>query len=149
MLNKLAKKYSTDKGSNGHNYVETYSLFFDPIRNDVKNLLEIGIDKGASIKMWLDYFPNAVIYGVDILKSKFWQKKNDRFIPSICRQDEMHKLDVIKGIKFDIIIDDGSHAAHDQQITFQSMFDRLNPGGLYVIEDLHTKRKKQTMFRIL
>lgn len=37
----------------------------------------------------------------------------------------------------DIIIDDGSHKMSDIKITFEMMYDRLNPGGVYLCEDLH------------
>jgi len=41
------------------------------------------------------------------------------------------------GGAFDIIIDDGSHASHHQQIALAHLFPHLAPGGLYCIEDLH------------
>lgn len=40
--------------------------------------------------------------------------------------------------KYDIIIDDGSHVPSHQLVSLQHMFSALNPGGLYVIEDLET-----------
>ena len=33
-----------------------------------KNVLEVGIASGESIKLWHDFFPNAKIYGLDIKK---------------------------------------------------------------------------------
>ena len=44
--------------------------------------------------------------------------------------------------RVDIIIDDGSHIVYDQVISFKSLFNKLNPGGIYVIEDLHTSYSK-------
>ena len=41
------------------------------------------------------------------------------------------------GSKFDIIIDDGSHASHHQQISLAILFRHLADGGLYIVEDLH------------
>jgi hypothetical protein len=38
----------------------------------------------------------------------------------------------------DIIIDDGSHVASHQKISFETLFPLLAPGGIYVIEDMHT-----------
>ena len=35
-----------------------------------------------------------------------------------------------------MIIDDGSHASFDQQLTFREFFPLLADGGLYFIEDL-------------
>jgi len=44
------------------------------------------------------------------------------------------------GGHFDVIIDDGGH--HNCQIyhTFLKFWPRINPGGLYFIEDLHAGR---------
>ena len=56
--------YDTDKIQ--HHYLEVY----DPILSawtdkDVK-LLEIGIHKGGSLKLWRDYFPRGTIVGIDL-----------------------------------------------------------------------------------
>ncbi len=40
--------------------------------------------------------------------------------------------------RFDIIIDDGSHHSNDVIASFDILFERLKPGGIYVVEDLHT-----------
>jgi hypothetical protein len=37
----------------------------------------------------------------------------------------------------DIVIDDGSHRAADQRISFDTLFPLLSFGGLYMVEDLH------------
>ena len=68
-LTEIAKKYNTDKGSY-HTFTDFYAEHFDNIRNDVLSLLEIGILRGASLKMWHDYFINAEIYGIDIASWK-------------------------------------------------------------------------------
>jgi hypothetical protein len=38
---------------------------------------------------------------------------------------------------FDVIIDDGSHNPVDQRVTFESLITHLNPGGIYICEDIH------------
>ena len=61
----------TDKGTR-HSYIPIYEeLFPSENRKDIKNVLEIGIAWGGSIKLWSDYFPNAKICGIDIEKKDF------------------------------------------------------------------------------
>ena len=38
----------------------------------------------------------------------------------------------------DIVLDDGSHVASHQRISFDVLFKLLSEGGLYMVEDLHT-----------
>ena len=52
-------------------------------------------------------------------------------------------------IKFDIIIDDGSHQISDQQITFGNFFHLLNSSGLYVIEDIYPQHNYPEEFKSL
>lgn len=63
-LRKLAKKHGTDKSV--HGYCPHYERRFAGWRHKPITLLEIGVDAGASMRMWRDYFPNAKITGVDI-----------------------------------------------------------------------------------
>src|SRR5438067_9360832 len=68
----LARKYGTDKGGwhmlagdTCHNYTPTYHHMFGTRRLSVRNVLEIGVNYGPSLRMWEEYFPNADIYGLD------------------------------------------------------------------------------------
>ena len=65
-LDSLAVKYRTDKSSNRHGYAEIYDSFFSSIQNDHLKILEIGVHKQRSLKMWNEYFKNSLIIGVDI-----------------------------------------------------------------------------------
>lgn len=38
----------------------------------------------------------------------------------------------------DVVIDDGSHHMSDIQTSFEHLFPKINFGGIYIIEDLHT-----------
>lgn len=74
MPNELATlfdRYCSDKGTfwqSRHHYASAYHSILDPIRADVKTLLEIGIgeDTAPSISSWIRYFPRAHIHAVDI-----------------------------------------------------------------------------------
>ncbi len=63
ILSELGRKYGTDKVD--HGYCDVYHQAFEKKRQEVTAVMEIGVFFGASIRMWKDYFPNAVIHGVD------------------------------------------------------------------------------------
>jgi hypothetical protein len=91
-----------------------------------------------SLEMWRAYFPNADIFGFDI--DDFSRVKIDR-----CRivRGDMSSRDDLAGFvrtighPVDILIEDGSHTSHHQQIALGYLFRYIRPGGLYIIEDLH------------
>lgn len=63
-LSLLAEKFGTDKSTTG--YTSVYHEIMKEKR-EIENvsLLEIGIFKGSSIKMWHQYFRHANIFGID------------------------------------------------------------------------------------
>lgn len=137
-LDEIAIKHGTDKSSNGHSYCQYYDMFLCHLRNTPINLLEIGIDKGDSLKMWKDYFPLGRIHGVDIRDG--YEYLNDGVITTHVL-DQSNKADLsLFGEKynnyFHIIIDDGSHQSADMLLTFETLFSYMRYGGYYIIEDL-------------
>ena len=137
-LDQLAIKYSTDKSSAIHNYTKIYSRYFDSIRDDVKKVMEIGVYQGSSIRMWEEYFPNSMIYGIDNLESSR-AVENNRVRIFIGKQEDTSFLcDVIRDIggNFDIIIDDGGHMVEQQISSFDYLIDYVKNGGVYIIEDI-------------
>lgn len=162
-LTELAKKYKTDKLS--HGFIDIYSNLFDQYRESQFNFLEIGVFFGASIKMWNDYFVGATIYGADTFKGKqgngikfansdlFYNEwnNNKKKYPNIelLVLDQSNENDLIKFVdfcnlhnkKFKVILDDGSHLMHDQQITFFHLFNLVEDNGYFIIEDIHTSNQ--------
>ena len=134
-LDELAIKYGTDKSSKCHNYTAVYGQIFDGIRNEPLKILEIGIATGASLRMWLDYFPNAKIHGIDTTLEHLQVVNNERLTLHIGNQTDRDFLDTI-GIDFDIVIDDGSHRVEDQIFTFKHLWP--NTRLVYVVEDVYT-----------
>jgi hypothetical protein len=145
----LADKYGCDKGSIKHNYTKIYNDYFYHIRNDEFKMLEIGFGEGASVNMWLDYFKNITLYCVDIVKELPEDKENLKFI-SADQSSTKQMSNIFKNNHedFKIIIDDGSHVAEDQQYTFGYLFEYLESGGLYIIEDLNCKRRSNKKFEV-
>jgi hypothetical protein len=66
-LDDIALQYDTDKCSKLHNYTKRYHQYFADLRDKPLRILEIGIQNGYSLKTWKQYFPNALVFGIDIV----------------------------------------------------------------------------------
>jgi hypothetical protein len=134
-LENIAKTFDTDKFYE-HQYVQkVYSELFSPIKNDIKTFVEIGVHKGGSLRMWKTYFPNARVIGLDINSSTV--ENCEVIVCDQSKEEDLLKIqEIIRGA--DVILDDGSHRMFDQQKTFSVFFKSLKPGGIYILEDLHT-----------
>lgn len=137
-LKDVAAEKGVDKAVR-HNYIPVYEGYMSSVQEKNICLFEIGIDKGRSIKMWRDYFPEAVIVGIDIKESSI-QYYGDRVYTIVADQRNKKDLEHIVEIfpSFDFIIDDGSHKSYDQVFSFLFLFEYLKSGGVYFIEDTHT-----------
>jgi hypothetical protein len=132
-LHELATKYGTDKAE--HGYPTIYETYLAHLQHEPITLLEIGIWEGAGLRMWRDYFPNALIIGID---------KTDRniHIPRVIIriQDQTDDINQIasQAQGFDIVIDDASHHSSKTIQTFRNIYPHLKPGGYYIVEDICT-----------
>jgi len=139
-LKELANQFDTDKKLS-HGYLENYSRYFSQIKVNKLVLLELGVFKGGSLKLWKEYFKNGHIVGFDKkLKEDF---TDERIIAYEGNQDDTELLSNIAKKEapngFDIIIDDCSHIGELTKISFWHLFEKhLKPGGIYVIEDWGT-----------
>lgn len=103
-------------------------------------LLEIGVQNGGSLEIWEKFLPiGSRIVGIDI-NSACASLRFDGDVTVLIADaaDERALGSVLGDSAFDVIIDDASHRPGDVIATFRATFPRLAPGGLYVIEDLHT-----------
>ncbi len=103
-------------------------------------MLEIGVWKGESLLMWQNYFPKALITGIDIEPPPLFFPDQPRIR---CYQGDQADLDFLAGVAkgtwpggFHFIIDDASHLAYQTKKSFWYLFENhLLPGGLFAIED--------------
>jgi len=136
-LDALALKYNTDKSSSSHWYTRFYEQVFGLVRMQVESLLEIGAGSGASLRMWADWFPNALIYSVDM--NHVVGDFGPRISNVTCEQTEKLTLrSMFENEKLEIIIDDCSHNADKTIETLDIMWPLLQPKGWYVVEDMDT-----------
>jgi len=118
-----------------------YERHLDHLRDRPLKILEIGVYTGSSIAVWEEYFPNAIIVGMDILQID--RKFGDRVhIVKGSQADEklLKKIsDRYAPDGWDIIIDDASHIGRLSKVTLWYLFpNHLKKGGLYFIEDWGT-----------
>jgi len=133
-LSELSKKYSTDKGTL-HCYIdEVYGNIFPKRRYSSKKVLEIGVHTGGSIKLWRDYFVDAVIYGLDVSDCDSI-KNQDRIVDIV---GDAYGSDVISSLPsdFDIVIDDGPHSLESMEIFLKEYSKKINTNGVLIIEDI-------------
>lgn len=160
MALEIFQKYYTDKvkshindSNNNHRYDITYDEILYNKRDTVKNVLEIGIGlgdhyygrikvyplykQGSSLMAWKEYFPNAIVYGWDIYKC---EPINNPDIKTYCinatENNNIMNFFTNNPVKFDFILDDGSHRLEDQVKSFMLLYNYLEVGGIYLIEDV-------------
>lgn len=133
----IFEKYDTDKGSKGHNYAPYYAKH---LPKTAKKILEIGVDKGQSILMWHELFPEAHIYGLDLFLENPIPFEADWVSWIQGSQTDGKLLGHVRAHgPFDFIVEDGSHNSRDQLITF---FGLIDCSPLYIVEDLHCAKEE-------
>lgn len=135
-LEELGRKHLPSKLPG--DYLRRYAPLLEPIRVSVTSVLEVGVEDGHSLRMWRDYFPNAVIHGVDIdPKAKSHEGERIRvWIGDSTNANQMEKVIREIGSPIQLIIDDGSHHPFDQIATFKTLFPFLASHGHYFVEDV-------------
>lgn len=123
-----------DKGGT-HSYIPEYERLLAPYREKCR-FMEIGLAFGLSVAMWDEYFgPEAALTAADISivfdTSPF---KRWSFVEHDATKSTF--LAELGDKKFDVVIEDGSHMTADQIATRDLILPRMNPGGLYIIEDI-------------
>lgn len=134
-MRELAKKYPMIDPVK-HSYIPFYGELFASHRS-VTSVLEIGVNRGGSLRLWRDYFCEAKIYGIDI-EPKFMIHGEDRIYTFIANHDSPAEiLDFAKKYgPFDIIIEDGSHRMESQKNLITWLWPYTTQ--IYITEDLCT-----------
>jgi hypothetical protein len=163
-LAKLSEFYGSDKGNlekynnpypwASHNYTDFYSRLFKDRRSTVKKVFECGIGTnnesmasnmtrngrpGASLRMWRDYFPNAIIYGADIDRDILFSE--ERIFTGYMDQTNSNSIfnfwRLVSVSDFDLMIDDGLHTFEAGSTLFSNSIEKLGDQGTYIIEDVN------------
>ena len=135
----IFSKYDSNKQDE---YDEAYWHSFKSIRDDVKLIFEIGVFNGGSVKGWKDFFPNAIVVGIDIRPETFFVDPDNRIFIEIgnATDPEFVKSLLAKYGDPDIVIDDGSHLSSDMKAAYNLLYG--NTKICYAIEDYGVQFKE-------
>lgn len=135
----------TDNASDKwENYFDIYQPYLEQHIGKNASILEIGVLNGGHLQILKKYLSNADIYGIDVIDD-ICKLDLGNGIKTFCFDATKQKLinQNLKQLTFDIVIDDASHESQDVIATFELMFSRVKPGGVYIIEDLHASYWKE------
>ncbi len=148
----LKMPLQSDKGDI-HSYLNTYESILSPYRLTAKHILEIGLFNGASLLLWEQYFPGTV-HGIDCSETPHDGMADLR--PLIA--EGTHNIHIMDGtsesaiqkefgdMKWDVVIDDGSHQLEHQLQTVNIFKHRLSENGIIIIEDIQNLDKDRCIF---
>lgn len=140
-------QYQTDKLGrcpiNRHDYADSYEFHFHRFREQPITFWEIGVDRGDSLRLWSDYFPQATIVGIDLRPPTL----PDYQLPprTVFVQGNATDPEFIRSLAAqyppDAVLDDGSHRAGDLRAAFNLIWPLTR--SVYAVEDLGTQYTHQ------
>jgi CTP:phosphocholine cytidylyltransferase-like protein len=125
---------NADKGTT-HSYMDLYDEWLAKYEYTTANIVEIGVNQGYSIVMLASYFKNASILGIELFPNHITKDFQDNV--TIIEGDAT-LLETANKVpeNVDVLIDDGSHRVIDQITSFKLFWNKINAGGIYIIEDI-------------
>ena len=136
-----------NKRIDAHGYSKIYERYFEKIRNDNLNVLELGSFYGNAAGAFFYYFKNSNIYSGDICPDLFRYKSQRLKNFYINTSSEISiKKDLIDNQRiFNVIIEDASHTLKDQIISLFMLFKILSPKGIFICEELDFPETRKDM----
>ncbi len=130
-----------------HGYSIFYEKYFQVLKDQNINILEIGSFYGNASAAMYFYFKNANIYGADINPDMFKYKSNriESFFVNSSSRNSINNDLIKKNISFGIIIEDASHMLKDQILSLFMLFKILDPGGVFIVEEIDFPEKREDM----
>ncbi len=140
---RMPRTFDQDVSVKPEPYLPVYEELLSDLRNGPFALLELGVWKGDSLKMWRDCLPQATIVGVDLIVPDPPLELGPRVSVIQGSQSDAGLLTRVRNELapngFDVIIDDASHIGEHSAGSLQALYrQHLRPGGTYIIEDYGT-----------
>ena len=148
--------------SASHAYQFAYERYLRPVRCEPLALLEVGLGcdmiyarsaspTGHSVALWLEWLPRARIsvFEYDAACARAFFRDDPLRLGAEFREratlvtgDQSREADLLSAMRElgpqDVIIDDGGHSMLQQVTTLRVLLPFVKPGGVYILEDLHT-----------
>lgn len=116
--------------------------FLEHLASEPISLLEMGIHRGESLKIFASYFRNGKIIGLDKEDTRVDLSGFPNIAIEIGNQHDAAWLTEISDRHapngFDIVVDDASHRGAWSRLSMDALYPKLKPGGLYIVEDWGT-----------
>ena len=130
-----------------HGYSKAYEEYLKKFKTDIINILEIGSFYGNASAALYFYFNNASIFGADINPDmfKYRSKRITNFFVNSNSRLSIKENILNRKINFKIIIEDASHMLKDQVISVFMLFKILEPGGIFIIEEIDFPETREDM----
>ena len=143
MFSGLINNNLSDKNTD-HKYLGVYESLMRSKKETAQNVLEVGIFKGGSIRLWHDYFLNATIHGLDWfpehinIQADIRRKDRIKLYTGInaYNEDFFKRTFLDKGIKCDVVLDDGPHYLETMKAFVRLYSQILTDDGILIVEDL-------------
>ena len=143
-LEEIVDNSRTDKNT-VHSYLPLYQELLINKKESAKNVLEVGIHRGGSIKLWNDFFTNANVYGLDIMNiDDVWEgiKNNEKIIlytsTNAYNREFFINHFLNNNIRFDFMIDDGPHSLESMILFIRYYSQIMTDDGILIIEDVQS-----------
>jgi len=133
---------SDDRVTKNLDYYTEYDNYFKRHAFVPSTILEIGVYKGESTKVFSKAFPAAKIVAVDIKMRDidFANCPNVKYLKANQRDKDGLEAIVKRELPngFDFVVEDASHIGALSAITFRTLFPFLRGNGVYAVEDWGT-----------
>ncbi len=140
------------------NMVERYRALAPELQGC--RMVEVGVDQGGGTAFFLKLFKPEQLLAIELsdkpvstLTDFLAAHDKERCVDVRWGLDQADSVEVprvvdeiFKGAPLDIVVDDASHLLAQTTNTFEMLFPRLRPGGLYVIEDWSSEHLLEARF---
>jgi hypothetical protein len=142
-LEEIVDNSRTDKNT-VHSYLPLYQKLLESKKESAKQVLEVGIYNGGSIKLWHDFFTNATVHGLDVIPiENVWNElKNKERIQLYSHNAYDYHFFATnflhKNIKCDFMLDDGPHTLDSMKQFIKLYSQIMTDDGILIIEDVQS-----------